>query len=73
LISKIEKEDKWTLVLCNAVGCPLESKTIAIEPKHSAMSSTHLIIACDDVVYYWEYRKTGTKSSGVVSLEQQKR
>jgi WD repeat-containing protein 35 len=39
LISKVEKvEDRWNLVLCNAVGCPLESKTIGIEPKHVAMS-----------------------------------
>lgn len=69
LISKIEKEDKWTLVLCNAVGCPLESKTIGIEPRHSAMSQTHIIISSEDTVYYWEYRKTTSKSSGVVTLE----
>jgi len=41
------------LVLCNAVGCPLETKIIGIEPKYVAMSSTHVIVASDDVVYYW--------------------
>jgi WD repeat-containing protein 35 len=70
LISKVEKvEDRWTIVLCNAVGCPLESKTISIEPKYVAMSQTHVIVASEDVVYYWEYRKNSGKG-GVVSLEQ---
>lgn len=73
LISKVEKvENRWSIVLCNAVGCPLESKTISVEPKHVAMSQTHVIVASDDVVYYWEYRKNSGKGS-VVSLEQQKR
>lgn len=69
LIAKVEDTavDEWTLVLCNAVGCPLETKTIGIEPKYVAMSSTHVIIASDDVVYYWQYR---TKQ---VTLEQQKK
>lgn len=44
------------LVLCNAVGCPLETKTIGIEPKYVAMSSTHVLVASDDIVYYWQYR-----------------
>ncbi len=40
LIAKVEDQgiDQWMLVLCNAVGCPLETKTIGIEPKYVAMS-----------------------------------
>jgi len=58
LIAKNEEvgEDSWILVLCNAVGCPLEQKTINIEPKFVTMSQTHIIVASDDVVYYWQYR-----------------
>jgi hypothetical protein len=33
------------------------------------MSQTHVIVANDDTVYYWEYRKNSGKG-GVVSLEQ---
>ncbi len=44
------------IVLCNAVGCPLETKIIGIEPKHVAMSGTHVIIADTEVVYFWQYR-----------------
>jgi hypothetical protein len=39
--------------LCNSIGCPVESKNICIEPKYVAMNGTHIIVASDDVVYYW--------------------
>jgi len=40
LVTKLEstEKDEWLLVLCNAVGCPLEQKTIGIEPKFVTMS-----------------------------------
>lgn len=39
LITKLEDSaDKYLIVLCNAVGCPLEQKTINIEPKYVTMS-----------------------------------
>ena len=55
LIAKLDDtaSDQWLLVLCNAVGCPVDSKTINIEPKAVAMNRTHLIICDDEVVYYW--------------------
>lgn len=57
LIAKNESQaNQWHVVLCNAVGCPIDSKTITIEPKHVAMSKTHIIIASDEVVYYWQFR-----------------
>ena len=68
LISKVEKtNDQWMIVLCNAVSCPIETKYVGIEPKYVTMSSTHVIIADDEVVYYWQYRQANLKS---VSLEQ---
>lgn len=55
LITKLEdtEQDEWLIVLCNAVGCPLEQRTINIEPRYVAMSQTHVIIADNDTVYYW--------------------
>lgn len=69
LITQNEKKEgshEWLIVLCNAVGCPLEQKTITIEPKYVTMSQTHIVIASDDTIYYWQYRQKGQ------SLEQQK-
>ena len=54
LITKCEgSNDRYLVVLCNAVGCPLEQKTINIEPKFVSMSQTHVIIADADTFYYW--------------------
>lgn len=61
--------DQWLLVLCNAVGCPIESKTVTIEPKHAEMNKTHIIVASDDIVYFWQYRSAHAK---LVSLESSK-
>ena len=64
LVSKVEDTelDQWMLVLSNAVGCPLDSKIINIEPKYITMNKTHLILANDEVLYYWQYRTTKTSS-----------
>ena len=57
LISKLNDpniaQDRWMIQLCNAIGCPVESKTVGIEPKYVAMNGTHVIVASEDVVYYW--------------------
>lgn len=48
LVAKLEEtKDQWTIVLCNAVGCPIDSKTITIEPKFVTMNKTHVIVASD--------------------------
>jgi WD repeat-containing protein 35 len=70
LVSKLTEpecqKDTWAIQLSNAIGCPVESKNIGIEPKHVAMNATHIIVASDDVVFYWQYRASHSK---VVSLE----
>jgi WD repeat-containing protein 35 len=74
LISKLhdpnQANDRWMIQLCNAIGCPVESKTIGVEPKYVAMNGTHVIVASEDVVYYWQYRSSHSK---VQSLEQEKK
>lgn len=71
LIAKLEEAtDQWTIVLCNSVGCPIDSRTINIEPLFVAMNKTHVIIASNDVIYYWQYR---TLNSKMLSLEKDKK
>jgi WD repeat-containing protein 35 len=73
LVSKIEvsenQKETWLIQLCNAIGCPVESKHVSIEPKYCDMNSTHVVLASDDCVYYWQYRS----STSIGSLEQQKK
>jgi WD repeat-containing protein 35 len=38
LITNSEGVNQWLIVLCNAVGCPLEQRTISIEPKFVTMT-----------------------------------
>ena len=65
-----EVQNQWVVILCNAVGCPIESKTITIEPRFVTMNKTHIIIASEDVVYYWQYRQNNSK---LTTLEQEKK
>jgi WD repeat-containing protein 35 len=57
LVSKYSEpnlvKDTWIIQLCNAIGCPVESKTFCVEPKYVAMNLTHVIVASEDVVYFW--------------------
>jgi WD repeat-containing protein 35 len=71
LVGKAEEApNQWIIILCNAVGCPIENKYITIEPKYVAMNKTHVIVACDDVIYYWQYRSQHSK---LTTLEQEKK
>lgn len=57
MVTRVEdQENLWIIILCNAVGCPIENKYITIEPKYVAMNKTHVIVCNDDTVYYWQYR-----------------
>ena len=56
LISQVdEQQNTYVLVLCNAVGSPVDSKWINIEPTSVAMSNTHIIICSKYDVYTWQY------------------
>lgn len=69
LIAKLEEPaNQWTIVLCNSVGCPIDSSTINIEPKFVAMNKTHVVIASEDSIYYWQYR---SKNAKMLSLEKE--
>lgn len=63
------KKGEWVLVLSNAVGCPLDSKVINIEPRFVAMNKTHIIVCSEDAVYFWQYR---SQYAQTVSLESEK-
>lgn len=59
IISKHEEgtnDDCWKLELCNAIGSPLDTKFVGVEPMYNAMSKTHIVVANNDYVYIWQYR-----------------
>lgn len=52
---------QFILILCNAIGSPVDSKYIDIEPVFLAMSPYHVIVASTELVYVWQYRTPVTK------------
>jgi WD repeat-containing protein 35 len=71
IVSKVEDvPNQWVIILCNAVGCPIDNKFINIEPKIVEMNGTHVVVADDEIIYYWQYR---SGSSKLTSLESDKK
>ena len=58
-----EEPGKYTLVLCNAIGMPLSTKQIPLEPVLLAMTPEHLVAASPDTVFLWRYDAEGASSS----------
>jgi WD repeat-containing protein 35 len=57
---------KFILILCNAIGSPVDSKYIDLEPVYTAMTKYHVIVASEESVYVWQYR---TPVSKLTSLD----
>eukprot|EP01052_Picozoa_sp_SAG31_P004074 SAG31_NODE_165_length_21701_cov_9.786409_6_plen_468_part_00 len=53
--------NQYILILCNAIGSPVDSKYIEVEPLRMAMTETHVVVASDDVIYVWQYRTMMSK------------
>jgi len=47
---------QYVLILCNAIGTPIDSKYIDIEPVYLDMTPTHIIAASHECVYVWAYK-----------------
>jgi hypothetical protein len=54
---------QYAIVLCNAIGTPLETKYIDIQPLFWAMSSTHVIVASKSYFYLWNFHSNVDRSS----------
>lgn len=48
--------EQYILILCNGIGSPADSKYVTVEPKFTAMTARHVIIASESMVYAWQYR-----------------
>ncbi len=47
---------KFGLILCNALGTPVDSKYVNMEPCFVAMTSSHVITASENAFILWHYR-----------------
>mmetsp|Transcript_14038 Transcript_14038/g.22384 ORF Transcript_14038/g.22384 Transcript_14038/m.22384 type:complete len:1210 (-) Transcript_14038:255-3884(-) len=57
--------DQYILILCNAIGSPADSKYITVQPLFTAMTSQHVIIASESMVYVWQYRTATSRLTSI--------
>ncbi len=60
-----ENPDEHILILCNAIGSPVDSKYMDVEPKYLAITNYHVVAASDDVVYLWQFRNSFSKQLAI--------
>ena len=56
---------QYQLNLCNAIGSPLDSKLIEVEPTYVAITPYHVVAASHSFVYVWQYRTLMSKLTSV--------
>jgi len=68
-----DNSGQYILILCNAIGSPMDSKYIDVQPRYLCMTEYHVIVAgscsqsagagtaSEEVVYVWQYRTGGPK------------
>lgn len=57
---------QYVVILCNAIGSPVDSKHISVYPDHVTMTPFHVAIASTDTLYVWHYR---TQVSRLTSID----
>jgi len=52
---------QYILILCNAIGSPVDSKYVDVRPDHVAMTPYHVVVSSTDTLYIWQYRTAVSK------------
>jgi WD repeat-containing protein 35 len=60
-----ENETQHTLILCNAIGSPVDTKFIEMSPSFCTMTKYHVIVASEHSIYIWQYRTPVSKLTSV--------
>ncbi|KAK7794863.1 hypothetical protein R5R35_002889 [Gryllus longicercus] len=66
-------EDQYGLMLCNAIGTPVDTKYMDIQPMWIAMNSTHVFAASQDNFLLWHYRTPKSRSTFVLAGSRQRK
>ena len=51
-----EGKGSYQLLLCNALGTPIDTKTIKIEPLFLAITTNHVFASSRDAFFVWHFR-----------------
>lgn len=61
LVTKAEDSNQHIVILCNAIGSPLENRYIDITPDHLFMNKQFIIVASSTMIYVWQFTSTMAK------------
>mmetsp|Transcript_1346 Transcript_1346/g.3417 ORF Transcript_1346/g.3417 Transcript_1346/m.3417 type:complete len:1179 (-) Transcript_1346:299-3835(-) len=67
LATRTDDPGVFILILCNAIGAPVDSKYINIEPQNLFMTETHVVAASGDVICVWQYSSRVSKLTSIDS------
>jgi len=65
LVTRGEETGQCNVILCDAIGTPVDSNATMVEPLCLTMTSTHVVAASVDTVFVWLY----SSASGEAILE----
>lgn len=55
LVTRGEETGQCNVILCDAIGTPVDSNATVVEPLCLTMTSTHVVAASGDTVFVWLY------------------
>jgi WD repeat-containing protein 35 len=59
LVTKTDdSSEQYIMILCNAIGTPVDSKYTEVEPLVIAMTKYCIVCASEDYVYVWQFKAT---------------
>lgn len=64
---------QYILIVCNAIGSPVDSKYLDFEPTHLSMSNQHVVAASSQVVYIWQFATKSPKLPSDSAMAQLRR
>ncbi|KAJ7522936.1 hypothetical protein O6H91_18G031500 [Diphasiastrum complanatum] len=70
LATKGEELNQYILILCNAIGNPVNSKYTSVEPLFLAMNSSFAVAASEQKIYLWKFWSSGNGATANGSLDQ---
>jgi len=74
LVTKADDANsQYVLVLCNAIGTPLDSRYIDIDPIYISMTAGHVVAASKEAFYIWQYKTVKKFPSSEVSQNIQRK
>jgi hypothetical protein len=55
LVTSADQLGQYSLIICNTMGSPVDSRTIQFEPNHIQLTTSHAIVCSADLVYVWQF------------------